>query len=251
MDKYRDELGGVEPICRVLAVAPSSYHAAKSRPPSRRAVRDEELKTEILAVYDANFQCYGARKIWRQLRREGVVVARCTVERLMRQLGIAGVVRGRPRRTTVADPANPVPDDLLKRDFTAPAPNVRWVADLTEVGTWAGKVYAAFVIDCFSRFIVGWRLADHLRTDLPLDALEMALWQRQVHKGQTIHHSDHGSQGGFNWSSQHLHAEVREWDDHRAGLPRGRDGRRCVRRVDRQWRDESISSGSGQRSPEE
>jgi putative transposase len=122
------------------------------------------------------------------------VVARCTVERLMRQLGIAGVVRGRPRRTTVADPANPVPDDLLKRDFTAPAPNVRWVADLTEVGTWAGKVYAAFVIDCFSRFIVGWRLADHLRTDLPLDALEMALWQRQVHKGQTVHHSDHGSQ---------------------------------------------------------
>jgi putative transposase len=194
VDKYREELGGVEPICRVLAVAPSSYHAAKGRLPSRRAVRDEQLKTQILAVYDANFQVYGARKIWRQLRREGVVVARCTVERLMRELGIAGVVRGRPRRTTIPDPANPVPADLLNRDFTAPAPNVRWVADLTEVGTWSGKVYAAFVIDCFSRFIVGWRLADHLRTDLPLDALEMALWQRKVHRGQTIHHSDHGSQ---------------------------------------------------------
>jgi putative transposase len=194
IDKYREQLGGVEPICRVLAVAPSSYHAAKSRPPSRRAVRDAELKAKILTVYDANFQVYGARKIWRQLRREGVVVARCTVERLMRELGIAGVVRGRPRRTTIPDPANPVPADLLKRDFTAPAPNTRWVADLTEVSTWSGKVYAAFVIDCFSRFIVGWRLADHLRTDLPLDALEMALWQRQVHKGQTVHHSDHGSQ---------------------------------------------------------
>lgn len=194
IDKHREQLGGVEPICRVLQVAPSTYHGAKSRPPSRRAVRDAALKARILKVYDDNFQVYGARKIWRQLRREGTVVARCTVERLMRQLGIAGVVRGKPRRTTVADPANPVPADLLGRDFTAAAPNTRWVADLTEVGTWSGKVYGAFVIDCFSRFIVGWRLADHMRTDLPLDALEMALWQRQVHKGQTIHHSDHGSQ---------------------------------------------------------
>jgi putative transposase len=170
------------------------YHAAKRRPPSRRAVHDAELEARILKVYDANFQCYGARKIWRQLRREGVAVARCTVERLMRALGIAGVVRGRPRRTTIADAADPVPADLLRRDFGGPAPNTRWVADLTEVAAWAGTVYAAFVIDCFSRFIVGWRLADHMRTDLPLDALEMALRQRCVHKGQAIHHSDHGSQ---------------------------------------------------------
>jgi putative transposase len=137
---------------------------------------------------------YGARKIWRQLRREGIAVARCTVERLMKALGIAGVVRGRRTPTTVADPANPVPPDLLGRDFTAPAPDTRWVADFTELATWAGKVYAAFVVDCYARFIVGWRLADHMRTDLPLDALEMALSQRKVHKRQTVHHSDHGSQ---------------------------------------------------------
>jgi len=193
IDKHRDQFG-VEPICQVLGVAASTYHVATTRAPSARRLRDEWLKGEILRVYDANFQVYGARKIWRQLRREGVVVARCTVERLMRELGIAGVVRGRRRPTTVADPARPVPEDLLKRDFTAPAPNTRWVADLTEVATWSGKAYCAFVIDCFSRFIVGWRIADHMRTDLPLDALEMALWQRRIHEGQTIHHSDHGSQ---------------------------------------------------------
>jgi len=193
IDKHRDQLG-VEPICRVLQVAPSTYHAAKSRPPSARAARDTWLGGEILRVYHANFQVYGARKIWRQLRREGIKVARCTVERLMRALGIAGVVRGQRSRTTVADPARPVPEDLLNRDFTASAPNTRWVADYTEVATWAGKVYAAFVIDCFSRYIVGWRLTSHQRTDLPLGALEMALSLRQIHKGQSIHHSDHGSQ---------------------------------------------------------
>jgi transposase InsO family protein len=193
IDKYRDELGGVEPICAVLGFAASTYHAA-SRPVSARAQRDQWLAGQILRVYDANFQVYGARKIWRQLRREGILVARCTVERLMRVIGIAGVVRGRRRHTTIADPTNPIPTDLLKRDFTAPAPNTRWVADFTEVATWAGKVYGAFIIDCYSRFIVGWRLADHMRTGLPLDALEMALWQRRVHKGQTVHHSDHGSQ---------------------------------------------------------
>ena len=194
IDKYRDELGGVEPICAVIGAAPSTYHAARNRPPSARARRDAWLTGEILRVYNANFQCYGVRKIWRQLHREGITVARCTVERLMKALGIEGVVRGKRRRTTIPDPANPVPPDLLKRDFTATAPNTRWVADFTEVGTWAGTVYAAFVIDCYARFIVGWRLADHMRTDLPLDALEMALHQRQIHKGQTIHHSDHGSQ---------------------------------------------------------
>ncbi|MCI0356693.1 MAG: IS3 family transposase, partial [Acidobacteria bacterium] len=193
IDKHRDQFG-VDPVCQVLGVPAGSYRAVKARPPSARRLRDERLKAEILRVYDANFQVYGARKIWRQLRREGIETARCTVERLMRELGIAGVVRGRRRFTTVADPSQPVPADLLKRDFTAPAPNVRWVADFTEVPTWGGKAYCAFVIDCFSRFIVGWRIANHMRTDLALDALEMALWQRKVHKGQTIHHSDHGSQ---------------------------------------------------------
>ena len=148
IDKYREQFG-VEPICQVLGVAASTYHAAITRPPSPRQLRDERLKGEILRVYDASFQVYGARKIWRQLLREGIVVARCTVERLMRQLGIAGVLRGRRSRTTVADPSRPVPEDLLKRDFTARAPNVRWVADLTEVATWSGKAYCAFVIDCF------------------------------------------------------------------------------------------------------
>jgi putative transposase len=183
IDKYRDQLGGIGPICQVLGFAPSSYHAARHRPLSARAQRDTWLVGQILRVYNEHFQVYGARKVWRQLRREGITVARCTVERLMPMIGIAGVVRGRRRPTTIADPARPVPPDLLGRDFTAPAPNTRWVADLTEVATWAGKAYGAFVIDCYARFIVGWRLADHMRTDLPLDALEMALWQRRAHKG--------------------------------------------------------------------
>jgi putative transposase len=150
IDKYRDELVGVEPICAVIGAAPSTYHAATNRPPSARQLRDEWLKAEMLRVYNAKFQVYGARKVWRQLRREDITVARCTVEQLMEALGIAGVVRGRRRRTTIADPANPAPPDLLQRDFTAPAPNTRWVTDFTEVSTYAGTVYAAFIIDCYS-----------------------------------------------------------------------------------------------------
>jgi putative transposase len=194
-------LGGVEPICRVLSeaglqVAPSTYYEVKGRVPSARTVRDEELMVVIREVYDANYQVYGARKIWRELHRQGHRVARCTVERLMRRLGIAGVSRGRTRRrTTVADTAAAAArPDLLCRDFTAGAPNTRWVSDLTYVPVAGGTVYAAFVIDCYSRFIVGWRLAGHMRTDLPLDALEMALWQRDVQPGQLVHHSDRGSQ---------------------------------------------------------
>src|SRR5690606_30621600 len=159
----------------------------------------------IRDIYAANYQVYGARKIWRELHRQGRRVARCTVERLMRRLGIAGVSRGRTRRrTTVADTAAAAArPDLLCRDFTAGAPNTRWVSDLTYVPVAGGTVYAALVIDCYSRLIVGWRLAGHMRTDLPLDALEMALWQRDVQPGQLVHHSDRGSQGGFNRSSQH------------------------------------------------
>jgi putative transposase len=178
-----------------LQIAPSTYYAAKSRPPSARQVRDEELCKEISRVYEENYGVYGARKIWLQLRREGVVVARCTVERLMRTLGLAGAVRGGTRRrTTVPDPAADRPADLVRRAFTAEGPNRLWVADLTYVATWSGIAYVAFVVDVYSRRIVGWRAAEHMRTDLPLDALEMAIWIRDDTLDELVHHSDRGSQ---------------------------------------------------------
>jgi len=179
-----------------VQIAPSTYYQVKSRPPSARARRDEELIGLIVKIYNANYQVYGARKIWEELRRQGQRVARCTVERLMRRIGVRGVSRGRAkRRTTVPDRAAAAArPDLLCRDFTAPAANQRWVADFTYVPITTGTVYAAFIVDCFSRFIVGWRLAGHMRTDLPLDALEMALWQRDVRSGNLVHHSDRGTQ---------------------------------------------------------
>jgi putative transposase len=194
IDAHRDRLG-VEPICRTLQVAPSTYYAARGRPPSARALRDTELKVEIARVHKDNFSVYGARKVWRQLGREGIAVGRDRVARLMRELGIAGVVRGKPRRTTT--PAEPVdrPTDLVQRTFTAPAPNRLWVADLTYVATWAGFAYVAFVIDAFSRMIVGWRVATSLRAELALDALEMAVWARQdAGLDGLVHHSDRGVQ---------------------------------------------------------
>jgi putative transposase len=157
-------------------------------------MRDDVLKKEIRRVFDDNYGVYGARKVWRQLRREGIEVARCTVERLMRQLGLSGAVRGATRRTTVADPsATPAPD-LVKRHFHTSAPNLLWVADFTYCSTWSGMVYTAFVIDVFSRRIVGWRIAQSMTTDLPLDALEMALWARNERLVNLVHHSDRGSQ---------------------------------------------------------
>jgi putative transposase len=185
---------GVEPICRVLQVAPSTYYAARSRPPSTRAVRDTELVEEIRRVHAENFSVYGADKVWAQLNREGIGVARCTVERLMRQTGLRGAVRGKTwTRTTFAGEERP--GDLVDRQFRAPAPNRLWVADLTYVKTHAGWVYVAFVIDVHSRFVVGWQASTSLRTDLPLDALEMAIWSR---RGQDldglVHHSDRGVQ---------------------------------------------------------
>jgi putative transposase len=177
-----------------LQVAPSTYYAAKSRPLSARAVRDAELKTEIRRVYEDNFAVYGARKIWRQLQRDGVQVARCTVERLMRELGICGAVRGKTRRTTIADPSARRAPDLVKRDFTAEAPNRLWVADFTYCATWSGMVYVAFVIDVYSRRIVGWRTSTSMTTDLPLDALEMAIWARDDRIENLVHHSDRGTQ---------------------------------------------------------
>lgn len=193
IDEHREEFG-VEPICSVLPIAPSTYYAARTRSPSPRALRDERLLAEIRRAYEASRRRYGPRKVWRQLRREGTSVARCTVERLMRSEGLRGVVRGKRVFTTVPDETAPRPDDLVERDFSAEAPNRLWVADLTYVRTWSGFVYVSFVLDVFSRFIVGWQAASHLRTDLVLDALEMALWQRKGAGEGLVHHSDRGVQ---------------------------------------------------------
>jgi transposase InsO family protein len=189
---------GVEPICRVLPIAPSTYyeHAARRRDPSRlpdRARRDAELCAQIGRVWQANRRVYGVRKVWKQMKREGRAVARCTVERLMAELGLQGVVRGRRCRTTIPDDVTPRPSDLVDRMFQAQRPNQLWVADLTYVATWRGFVYAAFVIDVFSRRIVGWRVSPSLRTDLALDALEQALWARPRSE-RLVHHSDRGVQ---------------------------------------------------------
>jgi len=186
---------GVEPICTVLQVAPSTYYAAKQRTPCRRRLRDAELTVEIRRVFDANFQVYGARKVWRQLNREGIKVARCTVERLMARAGLAGRVRGRTRRTTIPADVAARPGDLVERKFRATAPNQLWIADITYVATWAGFAYTAFVTDVFSRRILGWRTSTTLRADLALDALEMALWTRGSNDlTGLVHHSDRGVQ---------------------------------------------------------
>jgi putative transposase len=187
---------GVEPICRELQVAPSSYYAAIGRPPSARRRRDEMLKAEIRRVWDEHRRVYGADKVWAQLRREAIPVARCTVERLMRALGLRGVTRGKPSvRTTIGDEAADRPLDLVARQFRAPAPNRLWVADLTYVKTHSGWVYVAFVVDVCSRYVAGWQVSRSLRADLALDALEMALWSRRTHEiAGLIHHSDRGSQ---------------------------------------------------------
>jgi putative transposase len=187
---------GVEPICRAVQVAPSSYYAATSRPASARQQRDEGLKGSIRRVWDEHRQVYGADKVWAQLKREGMPVARCTIERLMRELGLRGVVRGKPSvRTTVGDATSDRPLDLVARQFRAPAPNRLWVADLTYVKTHSGWVYVAFVVDVYSRFVVGWQASRSLRTELALDALEMALWARRAQPlAGLIHHSDRGVQ---------------------------------------------------------
>ena len=193
IDANRDRFG-VEPICRVLPIAPATVHAARTRPASARRVRDDALKLEIDRVHRESFdRLYGAHKIWKQLNRENIPVARCTVERLMRDLGLKGCVRGKTHRTTISDERAPRPADLVDRNFAVDAPNKLWVADITYVATWSGFVHVAFVIDAYSRFIVGWRASRTMRTDLALDALEHALWQRGSHDG-LIHHSDRGSQ---------------------------------------------------------
>jgi len=197
VDQHRD-VYGVEPICREVPIAPATYytHKACHADPTRRsarAQRDDVLCAEIQRVWDDHQQVYGPRKVYRQLRREGQDAARCTVERLMRRLGLRGVVRGAQTRTTWPDAAVPCPLDRVARVFVATHPNQLWVADLTYVATWRGFVYAAFVIDVFARYIVGWRVSASLRTDLALDALEQALWARHDPAG-VIHHSDRGTQ---------------------------------------------------------
>lgn len=197
IDAHRDAYG-VEPICRVLPIAPSTYHRHKEleQHPERRsdrAKREERLSEHIRRVWEENHRNYGARKVWKQLKRESVPAARCTVERLMKKLGIKGVRRGIRCITTIPSEAAFKPLDLVKREFSAAHPNRLWVADITYVATWSGFVYVAFVVDVFSRYIVGWRVLKSLQTDLVLDALEQALWARGKPRGVT-HHSDRGSQ---------------------------------------------------------
>lgn len=197
IDRYRAALG-VESICRTLQFAPSAYYERKrqSVESGRRSPRqktDESLRGAIRRVWEDNFGVYGARKVWRQLRREGHEVAYCTIERLMRKMGLQGVIRGRKKRTNIPVDQDPRPLDLVQRRFRADRPNQLWVADFTYVAAWSGFVYVAFVVDVFSRRIVGWRVSASMSADLTLDALEQALWARKV-KGNLIHHSEKGSQ---------------------------------------------------------
>jgi putative transposase len=199
IDDHRD-VYGVEPICKILPIAPSTYyaHVARRLDPgklSRRAKRDAALKTEIRRVFEANFRVYGVRKVWRQLAREGIAVARCTVARLMKAMGLVGAVRGKPVRTTICDQAVPCPLDRVNRQFQAPRPNALWVSDFTYVAAWAGFVYVAFVIDAYARRIVGWRVSRSAQAGFVLDALEQALHDRQpIRRAGLVHHSDRGVQ---------------------------------------------------------
>jgi len=196
IDDHRDQFG-VEPICSVLQFAPRTYYATKARPPSARAVRDAQLRPEIVRVHRDNYGVYGVDKVWAQLNREGTRVARCTVARLMRDLGLRGVMRGKPHFTTIPADVADRPRDLVDRRFRAAAPNRLWVADLTYVRTWSGFVYVSFITDVYSRMIVGWQASRSLRSDLALDALEQAIWARS-NRGQRldelVHHSDRGVQ---------------------------------------------------------
>jgi putative transposase len=199
IDTHRGELG-VEPICRELAIAPSSYHqhAARLADPdkrSARARRDDEMKEAIKRVHEASFGLYGSRKVWHQLRREGVKIAKCTVERLMRDMGLAGVRRGKKAVTTVSNPKAPCPLDKVNREFKVERPNALWVVDFTYVHTWTGFVYVAFVIDAYARKIVGWKVSKQATAEFVLDALEQALHARRPSEQDgLIHHSDRGSQ---------------------------------------------------------
>ena len=225
IDDHRGEYG-VESICTVVPIAPSTYyeHKAREADPRRvppRAHRDRALRPEIVRVWEKNISVYGAKKVWKQLKREGFSVARCMVERLMKEMGLEGVVRGRAFTTTTrsGDGAER-PLDLIDRDFAAERPNQLWVSDLTYVATWRGFVYVAFVIDAFARRIVGWRVSSSLRSDLALYALEQAICERQDERADgLIHHSDRGGQGGFKGSLQQYRFEMIVGD--LPGFPQG------------------------------
>ena len=209
IDTHRGRLG-VEPICRVLGVSASAYYQRATGQPSARTAWDAWLTGRIVQLYESNYCAYGYRRMWKALSREGLVVGRDHVKRLMRTAQIQGAKRrGKPWRTTVGDPRAPRPSDLVERDFTATRPDELWVADFTYLRCWEGVVFFSFVIDVYSRRIVGWQFASHMRTTLVLDALRMALTRRQAGADlKLVHHSDAGSQGGFNWSLQHLDQEV-------------------------------------------
>ena len=199
IDEHRSVLG-VEPICRLLPIAPSTYYevVAKRTDVGRLSARERNdiaMKVEIRRVFNENFQVYGVRKVWRQLQREGYDVARCTVARLMRMMGLQGIIRGKPIKTTVSDKSAPCPLDRVNRHFKAPAPNMLWLSDFTYVATWQGFVYVAFVVDAFARRIVGWRASRTAHASFVLDALDQALHDRRpVKRGGLVHHSDRGVQ---------------------------------------------------------
>jgi len=203
IDEHRDEFG-VEPICEVLQVAPSTYYAAKKRPLSARAIRDAVMIPVLVALWEANYRVYGAHKLWKAAHRAGHEIGRDQVARLMRSAGIEGARRTKRVRTTRRDVHAARHPDLVGRDFTAAAPNQLWVTDLTYVPTWAGVAYVCFIVDAYSRMIVGWRVAAHMRTEMVLDAIEMARWSRGARIDGLRCHSDAGSQGEINRSSQHL-----------------------------------------------
>jgi putative transposase len=235
-------------------IAPSTFYDARGRT-SARGERDEQLKTAIARVHQANYGVYGARKVWLALNREGIGVARCTVERLMRELNLEGTRRGTRRRTTIADPAAARPADLVQRRFSPARPDAVWVADFTYVATWSGTVYVAFVLDAHSRRILGWRAATSMRTELVLDALEQAIWTRAREGVRDLSglvcHNDAGSQGRFNRSSQHLVFGGGAWV---LRSVRGRSvstGARSLHPGGRRWPGGRIGSGSGRRSPGE
>jgi putative transposase len=193
VDEHRDRWP-VAAMCAAIELSERTYYAAKVRPPSARAGSDEAHRVQIRRVWESNYRCYGTRRVHKQLGREGHIVARCTVGRLMTDMGIRGVQRGKKHFTTIPDATAIRPPDLVERRFVASRPNELWLADITYASTWEGWLYVAFVLDVCSRAIVGWQIADHLRTDLVLDALEMAIWRRDLTAGGLIHHSDAGCQ---------------------------------------------------------
>ena len=247
VDEQRDVFG-VEPICKQLQVAQSTYYAARSRPPSLRAQRDSCLIPILVALWTANFKVYGVRKLWKAAQRAGHDVGRDQVARLMKMAGIEGLRRGKKHRTTKPDAAAQRHPDLVNRRFVADRPNRLWVSDITYVATWSGFAYVCFITDAFSRMIVAWRVATHMRTEMVLDALQMARWKRGTTLEGLVSHSDAGGQGEFNWSSQHLDDGGFAWAFGNGSEPFSSIEGRFRRLDDRQWPGARIGSGSGRQS---